>query len=102
MSERKNRRIRFVENRDVYALKLVDAEAGDAGVYSCTAQNSAGQARSECFLAVANVTGDDQHLVTVMVDDKEQAERPKFVRKPPPELKLYEGKFVNNMLISKT
>jgi hypothetical protein len=41
---------------------------------------------------VANVSGDDQHLVTVVAGE-DQIEKPKFLKKPPPEIKLYEGKF---------
>lgn len=38
---------------------------------------------------MASVTGEDQHLVTVVEENQE--EKPKFVRKPLPELKLREG-----------
>jgi hypothetical protein len=40
LSARKNQRIHFAENLNVYALKLTDAEADDAGIYSCKSAKS--------------------------------------------------------------
>uniref|UniRef100_A0A7E4UYK2 Muscle M-line assembly protein unc-89 n=1 Tax=Panagrellus redivivus TaxID=6233 RepID=A0A7E4UYK2_PANRE len=86
-------------------LNIPSVDASDAGVYMVTAKNANGSQSTDCVLTVAETAGKDKHLVTAEDSESsgpsrkksrqtEKYEKPKFTRKPNPEIVVNEGQRV--------
>ncbi|VDM67344.1 unnamed protein product [Strongylus vulgaris] len=69
-------------------LQIKECTAQDAGIYLCTATNSAGVQSTQCTLTVVSVAGKDAHLV---IAEEEKVAAPRFIRAPPSTMEFNEG-----------
>ncbi|ETN72289.1 hypothetical protein NECAME_13906, partial [Necator americanus] len=84
-----SRRVRLVFDDNCGSeLHIRDCCAQDAGIYFCTAMNTAGIQSTQCTLTVVDVAGDDAHLV---VAEEEKVAKPRFIRAPPSTMDIHEG-----------
>ncbi|VDM54489.1 unnamed protein product [Angiostrongylus costaricensis] len=84
-----SRRVKLMfDEHGVSELRIRDLTAQDAGIYFCTATNSAGVQSSQCTLTVVEISGKDSHLILA---EEAKAVKPRFIRAPPSTIDAQEG-----------
>uniref|UniRef100_A0A158PAH4 TITIN n=1 Tax=Angiostrongylus cantonensis TaxID=6313 RepID=A0A158PAH4_ANGCA len=84
-----SRRVKLMfDEHGVSELRILDLTAQDAGIYFCTATNSAGVQSSQCTLTVVEISGKDSHLILA---EEAKAVKPRFIRAPPSTIDAQEG-----------
>ncbi|EPB67836.1 immunoglobulin I-set domain protein [Ancylostoma ceylanicum] len=84
-----SRRVKLVfDEKGGSELHIRDCCAHDAGIYLCTATNTAGVQSTQCTLTVVEIAGADAHLV---IAEAEKVAKPRFIRAPPSTMDVHEG-----------